>query len=282
LSTRIPTLVGFCAVLTWAFLATLTVAASPVPPFQLNAMCFGIGAVVGIFWIARSPAGFAVLRGQPNLLWFTGILGLSASHSLYFIAMSLGPPAQTSLIAYLWPLLIVLFSALLPGEILRPTHVIGGFVALFGASLVVLGDTGLSGGFHIGYLVALIYACVWAGYSVMSRRFRGAPVAVVMVYCAGAAFLSAILHLLFETSAAPASPLGWLAIVALGAGPLGVGFYLWDHGMKHGNIQLLGVAAFAAPALSTVLLVVVGIASFSWSLVLAATLVALGAAIASR
>jgi drug/metabolite transporter (DMT)-like permease len=195
---------------------------------------------------------------------------------------SLAPPAETSLIAYLWPLLIVVFSGFLPNETLRPTHIIGALVALVGAALVVVGNTGFNQGFHLGYAVALIYACIWAGYSVISRRFHTAPVAVVTVYCAGTALLSAIVHLLFETTVAPASSLGWLAIAALGIGPVGTAFYLWDHGMKHGNIQLLGVASYAAPALSTVLLVLTGIAEFSWSLLAAAALVTTGAWIASR
>lgn len=282
MSANRATLIGFGAVLLWSLLATLTVATKPVPPFQLNALCFGIGALVGLIWIVNSKPGFTALKGQPLSLWLSGIAGLFASHTLYFTAMSLAPPAQTSLIAYLWPLLIVVFSGFLPSETQRPGHIIGAIVALIGAALVVIGNTGFTGGLHFGYLVALVYACVWAGYSVISRRFRAAPVAVVAVFCAGTALLSAILHLLFETTAAPASPLGWLAVGALGIGPIGVAFYLWDHGMKHGNIQLLGVASYAAPALSTALLVATGIAAFSWSLVIAAVLVAAGAAIASR
>ncbi len=273
---------GFSAVLLWSLLATLTVATKPVPPFQLNALCFGIGTLVGLGWLLASDQGFAALKGQPTALWLTGTLGLFASHALYFTAISLAPPAETSLIAYLWPLLIVVFSGLLPGEVLRPVHVIGAVTAFSGAALVVIGGAGFSGAFLPGYLVAVVYACVWAGYSVLSRRFRGAPVATVTIFCAGTAILSAGAHLAFESTVAPASPVGWLAIVALGVGPVGAAFYLWDHGMKHGNIQLLGVASYAAPALSTLLLILTGIADFSWSLLLAAQLIATGAWIASR
>ena len=52
-------------------------------------------------------------------VWLIGIGGLFGYHFSYFTALRLAPPAQASLIAFLWPLLIVLFSGLLPGERLR-------------------------------------------------------------------------------------------------------------------------------------------------------------------
>jgi hypothetical protein len=40
-------------------------------------------------------------------------MALFGYHALYFAALRLAPPAEAGLISYLWPLLIVLFSALL-------------------------------------------------------------------------------------------------------------------------------------------------------------------------
>ena len=37
-------------------------------------------------------------------------------HCAYFFAIQSAPPVEASLIAYLWPLLIVVFAAFLPGE----------------------------------------------------------------------------------------------------------------------------------------------------------------------
>ena len=47
------------------------------------------------------------------------------------------PAVEASLIAYLWPLLLVVFSALLPGERLRWWHLAGGVAGLVGAGLLV-------------------------------------------------------------------------------------------------------------------------------------------------
>jgi drug/metabolite transporter (DMT)-like permease len=57
---------------------------------------------------------------------------------------------------------------------------------------------------------------------------------------------------------------------------------LWDVGMKAGNVPLLGVLSYAAPILSTLLLVALGLAEPSWSLATACGLMVTGAAIAAR
>ena len=48
------TLTGFSAILLWSLLALLTVQSAPVPPLLLNALCFGIGGVIGLVWVIRS------------------------------------------------------------------------------------------------------------------------------------------------------------------------------------------------------------------------------------
>ena len=74
----------------------------------------------------------------------------------------------------------------------------------------------------------------------------------------------------------------WLAISMLGLGPVGAAFFLWDHGTKHGQLQLLGVLGYAAPLLSTLILVLAGEAPASWALLWSTLLIVGGAWLASR
>jgi drug/metabolite transporter (DMT)-like permease len=87
---------------------------------------------------------------------------------------------------------------------------------------------------------------------------------------------------MLEETAWPAGPGGWAATVLLGLGPVGLAFYVWDIGVKRGDIQLLGVASYAAPLLSTLALVLAGITPPSPTLLVAAALIAGGAALAAR
>ncbi|OZA19292.1 MAG: EamA family transporter [Rhodobacterales bacterium 17-64-5] len=272
------TAIGFSAVLMWSLLALLTIGSAPVPPLMLNALCFGIGGVVGLVWTLRQ--GLSVLRGIGWRVYAFGTLGLFGYHLLYFTAFRIGPDASTGLIAYLWPLFIVLLSGLLPGESLRPTHVLGAVVALVGAALIVLGQ-GSTGASLPALGLAFLCAVTWAGYSVLSRRLGTVPTESVTVFCLATALLSGLAHLALEDTVWPVGPLGWASVLALGLGPVGAAFFAWDIGMKRGDIQLLGVASYAAPLLSTVILVAAGITAPSWTIALAAVLITAGAGLAA-
>lgn len=280
MSRKHATAIGATAILMWSLLALFTIGSAPVPPFQLNALCFAIGGTIGLIWTARR--GLSVLRAVPLPVYAFGTLGLFGYHALYFTAFRLGPSAQTGLIAYLWPLLIVLFSGLLPNERLRPRHVLGALVALGGAALIVLGAGGGTGAAPIAALaLAFLAALTWAGYSVLSRRMSAVPTEAVTVFCLATAGLSALCHLAFEQTAWPAGPGGWLSVLALGVFPVGAAFFTWDIGMKKGDIQLLGVASYAAPLLSTLALVAAGFTPAEPVLGLAALLITSGAVLAA-
>ncbi|MEZ5912655.1 MAG: DMT family transporter [Paracoccaceae bacterium] len=275
------TLIGFTAVLLWALLALLTVGSAPVPPLQLNALCFAIGGTLGLIWLAAS-GGFARLSGVSWRVYAFGTAGLFGYHALYFSALRAAPAAQASLIAYLWPLFIVLFSGLLPGERLRAAHILGAALAFAGAALVVLrGGGGYDPAALPGLGLAFLCALTWSGYSILSRRLGSVPSEVVTVYCLLTALLSTLAHLALETTVWPQTATGWASIAALGLGPVGLAFFTWDIGVKRGDIQLLGVTSYAAPLLSTIILVLAGQAAGSLSLLASAGLIAAGAALAA-
>jgi drug/metabolite transporter (DMT)-like permease len=275
---RTATLIGTTAIALWALLALGAIGSAPVPPLQLNAMSFAIGAAVGLIWTGWR--GFAVLRGVPLRVYFFGTAGLFGYHALYFSAFRLGPDASTGLIAYLWPLLIVLFSGLLPNERLRPRHIAGAALGFSGAALIVL-QSGNMGANPAALILAFLCALTWAGYSVASRGMGHVPTEAVAVFCASTAALSALAHLAFETSVWPSGAVSWASIIGLGLGPVGIAFFTWDIGMKHGDIQTLGAASFAAPLLSTLALIAAGISQPSTALGVAAILIVAGAALAA-
>ncbi|MEZ5685511.1 MAG: EamA family transporter [Paracoccaceae bacterium] len=275
------TLIGFSAVALWALLALFTVGAQPVPALQLNAICFAIGGTIGLIWCAATGT-LPLLRAVPLRVYAIGTAGLFGYHYLYFSALSLAPPAEAGLIAYLWPLLIVLFSGLLPGERLRAGHVIGALVAFGGAALIVA-KSGFSASAEAlpGYALAFLCALTWSSYSLISRRFGQVPTAAVTVYCLATSVLSLVTHLALEDTVWPATTLGWASVAALGLGPVGLAFFTWDIGVKRGDIQMLGTLSYAAPLLSTTVLILAGFAAASPRLLLAAVMIAAGAFLAA-
>uniref|UniRef100_UPI000A778B4B EamA family transporter n=1 Tax=Aureimonas sp. AU4 TaxID=1638163 RepID=UPI000A778B4B len=129
--------------------------------------------------------------------------------------------------------------------------------------------------------LAGVCALTWTAYSLLSRRFADVPSDVVTGFCAATAVLSLACHLLFETTVWPATGGQWLAVLALGLLPVGAAFYVWDIGVKRGDIQLLGAASYAAPLLSTLVLVLAGEAALTGRVVGAALLITGGAVLAA-
>src|SRR5450756_1338881 len=275
---RAATLIGLTAILMWSLLTVLTVATGSVPAFQLAAMTFAIGAVVAsLTWIGR-PDAVSTLR-QPLLAWIVGVGGLFAYHALYFLALRFAPPAEAGLLNYLWPLLIVLFSSLLPGERLAPHHVIGALLGLAGTVLLFAGNSisGFTPGQLPGLAAAFVAAFVWAAYSVLSRRLKSVPTDAVAGFCLATSLLAALVHGLVEDTVWPDTLGQWLAIA-----PVGAAFYAWDVGMKRGDIRVLGAASYATPLLSTAFLILAGFAQASANIAVAAVLIAGGGLIAAR
>lgn len=282
MTSRGATLIGLTAILMWSLLAVMTVATGAVPAFQLAAMTFAIGGLVGLLtWAGRRGAARS-LRQRP-VVWIVGIGGLFGYHALYFLALRFAPPAEAGLLNYLWPLLIVLFSSLLPGERLAPHHLIGAILGLVGTVLLFVGNgAGFAPGQLPGLLAAFIAAFVWASYSVLSRRLKSVPTDAVAGFCLVTAALAALVHMAIETTLWPDSAVQWLSVVALGLFPVGAAFYAWDIGMKRGDIRVLGAASYATPLLSTSFLILAGFARPSANIVLAAILIAGGGLIAAK
>ncbi|MFG1359790.1 aromatic amino acid exporter YddG [Xanthobacter pseudotagetidis] len=283
MSSASATRIGLAAIALWATLALLTAATGQVPPFLLTALTFALGGLVGLGAALRGP-GLGVLAQRP-LAFLHGVGGLFGYHFLYFLALKWAPPAEAGLISYLWPLLIVLLSALLPGGGLRRVHVVGALMGFAGTVVLLMGKGGFGGieaRYAPGYLAALACAFIWSSYSVLSRRFADVPTEAVAGFCLVTALLAGACHLAWEETVWPSGIGEWAAVAALGIGPVGIAFYAWDIGMKKGDVRLLGVASYAAPVLSTLLLVLTGFAAPTWSLAVACLLIVGGAYVATR
>lgn len=282
-SARTATLVGLLAILLWSSLALLTTVTDGLPPFQVLASGFGFAALFGLL---RTLMGGASRWRELRQPWQALVLTTTALfgyHALYFIALKRAPAVEANLLNYLWPLLIVLFAALMPGVRVRGIQVVGTLLGLAGAVVLVTRGSSLEidPRYLPGYLAALCAAVIWAAYSVLNRRYATVPSAAITVACVVVAVLGAGTHFTFEQTVAPTS-LQWSALALMGLGPVGAAFLLWDHGTKHGDIALLGSLSYLAPLLSTLLLVAAGRATPHWSQALAIGLLLFGAWLSVR
>jgi drug/metabolite transporter (DMT)-like permease len=279
------TWIGASTILMWATLPVLAAHTGDVPPFQRVAVTFAIAFVIGLLFWWRQGADRTVIRQVAPAAWLVGVGGLFGYHFLYFFALRHAPPAEVSLLNHLWPLLLVLLAGLtFPDQRLGWNHLVGVLAGLLGGLLLIWrgGGIAIEMRYAIGYVAALLAAVTWAGYSLLSRFFGRTPTTAVGFFCGVTALLGLISHLVFEQTVWPAAATQWLALFGLGAGPVGLAFFSWDIGMKHGDIRLLGALSYTIPLLSTLLLIIFGLAAPTWQLAVACLLIIGGAVIAVK
>jgi drug/metabolite transporter (DMT)-like permease len=275
------TLIGGVAIVMWASLAVLTAWSGGVPPFQLVALAFAVAFLIAAIRWRLAGQRIATRLRQPVGAWLLGVGGLFGYHFLIFYALKNAPAVEANLVNYLWPLLIVLFSAALPGESLRWRHLAGTALGLAGTGVLLGGGLAFRPEHVDGYLAALLAAVAWAGYSVGNRRYAHVPSDAVGGFCLAGAGLALVCHLLFETTVWPGDAGEWLAVLGLGLGPAGGAFFFWDHGVKHGNLRSLGAWSYTIPLMSTGLLLAAGIGTPSLRIAAACALIVGGALLAT-
>lgn len=277
------------AIALWGTLATFGVALSHVPPFLLTGLALLVGSL-----IAWPLSAFRWSRWRVPLPTLAlGVYGLFGFHFLLFLALRHAPPVQANLVNYLWPLLMVVLAPLFLADMtLRPVHMVAALLGFAGAAIVILGGSeslrapqvvngGWTSGETWGYVPALGSAFIWASYSLLTKRVAAFPTAAIGTFALVSGLLSLLCHAWLEPSAS-LSGRDWLLIVAMGLGPMGAAFFLWDKALKLGDARHIGILSYLTPLASTALLVAVSGRPFSWNIALAAVMIVGAALLGTR
>jgi len=188
-----------------------------------------------------------------------GVVGLTGTICLQYLAFASAPLVAANAIAYAWPLLAAAWAAIAPGA--RGSRASLGFAVVGFGGVVLLfaarGGGGLSGSAPmLGYVAALGSAFAMACYTLMAGR-SGARTSDLLLIGTGVGALGTIPAALLE--GAPWSP-AWAVALGLGIGVamLAAGYGLWTRAMAHPAGARLAPAAYATPLLSTGLLLATG------------------------
>jgi drug/metabolite transporter (DMT)-like permease len=283
-------LYALAAICLWASLATLGVALKHVPPFLLTGISLALGSVLAWPFVLRDRRQWSIAPSTLGL----GVSTLFGYHFLLFLGLRLAPAVEVNLINYLWPLLIVVLAPLyLPAIRLRGHHLAAAGLGFGGAILAIWGgrqvadDSVYSASVvpGLGYLLALGSAFLWANYSLQTKRAaitgKRFPTAAIGLFGLVSGLLSLICHWLLEWPV-QLNAQDWLLLLAMGLGPLGAAFFLWDKALKLGDVRHVGILSYLTPLASTLLLMQITGRAMSWSVALAAAMIVGAALIGTR
>ncbi|MBZ9677252.1 DMT family transporter [Mesorhizobium sp. ES1-1] len=266
------------AVLMWATWPTLAIWARPAPPFLVLSLASIVGFSVSVARAAASGHIGAFVRTSPRTILLVTV-GLLVNNVLYLMAMPRIGPAEANVIAYLWPILLVLIlsaahrSPLMVGQW-------GGILAAFLGAALAIGPTFSHGFDLLGLALAFLSGLSFAIYAAL-RSLGKEPHDVIGPSMGIIGAICMVLHAIFEQ---PVSLTGaqCLAIAAIGVAPLTLSNALWDRASRSGHAATISGIAYLTPLVSLLLLAAFGVASISWMTIVGALLIVTGAYTASR
>lgn len=269
------TTLGVIAVLIWSFAALIALGLTDIPPFELLFIEFSIAF------------GFVMLRSyfssdKKNFFNFSkwdlavASLALVVNQVCYNSAFRNAPAIEVDLINYLWPTLLVLFLGFLPKEKFCLSYFLACIVCVGGIYYLLSPDysKGISVECVNGYLYAFGAALSWTLYSLYTRYRSNNSPNCISCACGVAALVSFVVHIKYEKFVTP-STLEASLLILTGVFQLGLAYYFWDRALKKGCAKFMGLASYAIPVLSVMILVVFGFADFEQRMIIATAAVSL-------
>ncbi|CDX19426.1 conserved membrane hypothetical protein [Mesorhizobium sp. ORS 3324] len=187
-----------------------------------------------------------------------GFIGLVGTMVLQYIAFASMPVIEANLVAYTWPLMVAA-AVIVLGRPRRPLLL--GFTAALGfvgVALVISGGRAHAWfeGSLVGYCAAFGSALCMAFYSLAVGRVAVPPARLLLPSALIGVALTFVWCL--RDQALGLSSVDLLLGLYLGAGPMGLGYYLWSRAMSLDQGGRLAVVAYMTPIASTLLLALSG------------------------
>jgi drug/metabolite transporter (DMT)-like permease len=217
---------GLAAVLLWSTASTaFELGLSQVPPFDLLffSACVSLVALAVVALLRRRlPSVRMLLQAAP--------LGFLNPFLYYLVLLEAYDrlPAQVAMVVnYLWPMMLVLLGAALPGGRLRIRSLAAMAVSFLGVAVMALLHPGHGGGMDpAGLALALGSTVIWAAYWTFGVRLGGDPAARLTACFAWGVLFLGVVALLTGRPSTPGP--GALAAAAwIGLFEMGVTYVVW-------------------------------------------------------
>jgi drug/metabolite transporter (DMT)-like permease/putative salt-induced outer membrane protein YdiY len=267
------TFLGFFSIITWSFSALFAVKLKTMPLLEVLAATFFLGFLVVFvrYLLSNKKKSFFAFKTQDFII---ALAALILNQSCYLLAFRYAPAAQVDIVNYLWPTLLVCLSSFLPKERFSWSHCIACIISFLGVINLFSPSQGFSHDNILGYFLAFGAALSWTGYSLYTR-YRGTSNANCISWaCGPAALLTFILHLYYEKPTCPSSS-EFFYLSIFGILQMGFALYFWEKALKKGYVKTLGLASYAIPIFSILILVLFKQTDFNYRMITSLLLISL-------
>lgn len=259
----------------WAVSAVLVASLKGIPTYEILTIVFFIGFVCSVLYNIKNN-NWKNITKHPFYIWVVGIIGIFGNELLFIMSFKYAPVAHADLINFLWPIMVILFSALLPNEKFHFRYLIASIIAFIAIYILIFYDnTGVISfeyQYIKGYVFAFSAALFWTCYTLISKSYGKLKPEMIGIYCGFGLVLSFCMHLYCEETVIPSFS-NILALVFIGIATHCLAYFFWDYGIKKGNLKLLSILSYFNPIISILILILLGFAKPSIALCLATVLI---------
>lgn len=192
-------------------------------------------------------------RADYAMMALLGFLGCYLYYLLLYGALALTTAAEGFILAYTWPILVLILAVLILREPITVRKVIAVAISFIG--IVVIVTQGQIGAVQFtslrGDLLALAGALSFALFSVLGKRYSFDQTTAVFVYF-GAALALALFTLPLLAPIPWPSPAVWPWILYNGALVNGVSYIWWFKALEHGETHIISNALYLTPFVSLI------------------------------
>ena len=275
------TVAGYSALLMWSCSGLFSTILRRLPIFEVLFITFFVSLIFTSLLISAKKSWHIVK--QPKILWLVGLAAVFGNDVLFLSAFHYAPAAEVDLISYLWPLIVALFTGLLPNESFSIRHILAALCGFFGLYYLLPifhhHDTSQLQ-FIPGYLFAFADAIIWGSYVLVSRYYKYTHPMTTGLYTGILAPIVLVIHLTCEPTVWPTTQ-QWLCLILVGLTTQSSAYILWDYGVKHGHFKTLTILTYTAPFISILILAAYGFTQLNHSLVYACLLITMAGGIAA-
>lgn len=212
---------------------------------------------LGLFFIVLFQKKKAIIQTYTKHDYFTfvwmGFLGTFLYNFFLFKGLDLLPAQEAFIINYLWPVMVIIFAALILKEKITRRKILGILCSFFGIIIVITkGDiTALEFGNVLGIVLAALGAVTWGLFSVLGKKQNYEGFTSMAFFYFFGTFFAFVAMVLFS-NVPHLSPHQFLGLAWLGVFVNGLAFVFWFAALRFGDTAKMSNIIFLTPFLSLV------------------------------